>query len=358
MSKNLPKNQPSEEVDLGQLFKLIGNAFDRLFRFIGGVFNKVFLAFVWLVFFTRRHIVKIGLSVVLGVVIGLLKEGIAKPTYKLTMVIKQNYDTGEHLFNTIEYYNSLIQSRDSMEVAKVLRIAPEEASSMIALEMESNITENQKLQVFDEYLQSIDSGLAKGVEFKKFIDNGKDYNYTIQKLTLKSTSKNNFTQVLTKIVKNIETSDYFKEEKDKLINNLNRQDSIILASLEESKALQEVYKEVLKQPLKEVPTGATSIAIGDTQDKKATKEFELFEKDLELKTRLAENAFERENLENIIEIISVQNGDGTLENQAKILGKETSWAIALAVKITAVLYILLLLFEFVKFLEKYRDQVE
>ena len=66
---------------------------------------------------------------------------------------------------------------------------------------------------------------------------------------------------------------------------------------------------------------------------------------------------ERKNYENIIEVISIQNGDGTLENQAKLLGFETSWTIALAVKIFLILYVLLLLFEFVKFLERFRDQV-
>ena len=141
------------------------------------------------------------------------------------------------------------------------------------------------------------------------------------------------------------------------MNNLNLRDSIIYASLEESKALQDVYTEVLKQPLKELPEGATNIAIGDTQDKDKTKEYELFIKDLDLKRELADNAFERKNIENIIEIISIQNGDGTLDNQAKLLGIETSWTIALAVKIFVILYLLLLLLEFVKFLERFRDQV-
>ena len=38
--KTPPKNNASsEEVDLGQLFKLIGDAFNRLFRFIGNIFK-------------------------------------------------------------------------------------------------------------------------------------------------------------------------------------------------------------------------------------------------------------------------------------------------------------------------------
>ena len=33
--------QPSEEVDLGQLFKMIGNGFRRLFQFIGSIFKQL-----------------------------------------------------------------------------------------------------------------------------------------------------------------------------------------------------------------------------------------------------------------------------------------------------------------------------
>ena len=44
MSKDLQQQpQPqSEEVDLGQLFKLLGNMFDRLFQFIASIFKQTF----------------------------------------------------------------------------------------------------------------------------------------------------------------------------------------------------------------------------------------------------------------------------------------------------------------------------
>ena len=43
MSNKLPEQPNSEEVDLGQLFKLIGNAFNRFFKFIGSILNSFFL---------------------------------------------------------------------------------------------------------------------------------------------------------------------------------------------------------------------------------------------------------------------------------------------------------------------------
>ena len=75
MSKEIktPQNN-SEEVDLGQLFKLIGNMFDRFFRFIGNTFNNMFLSFVWLVFFIKKHIVLLIISLLLGLTYAVIKE--------------------------------------------------------------------------------------------------------------------------------------------------------------------------------------------------------------------------------------------------------------------------------------------
>lgn len=359
MSKeNLPTQKPSEEVDLSQLFKLIGKTFDRFFRFIGSIFNKLFLAFVWFVFFTKKHFLKLVITLIVGGLIGLGVNKVETPIYKSTMVIRQNYNTGEHLFNTIEYYNKLIQQKDSMEIAKIFKINPNQASKINELTIESNLTENEKLVLFDEYVKGIDSVLAKTINYKEFTDNSKDYNYKIQKLMLKSTSKTNFNKVLVNIVENIGDSDYYKNERDKLIEDLYRRDSIINVSLKESVALQEVYKEVLKKPLNEIPPGAsTNIAIGDTKEQNITKEYELYQSDLELRRELAENDLRRRNLEDIIEILSIQNGDGTIYNRARILGFETSWPISLAIKLTGFLYLILLLLEFVRFLERYKDKI-
>jgi len=42
MGKKSKKTQQEEEVDLGQLFKLIGNGFRNFFNFIGSILNKLF----------------------------------------------------------------------------------------------------------------------------------------------------------------------------------------------------------------------------------------------------------------------------------------------------------------------------
>jgi len=359
MSTNLPEQQPTEEVDLGQLFKLIGNAFDRLFRFIGSIFNRLFLAFVWFVFFTKKHFIKLVIAGIVGVGLGFVKNKTEKKVYNSIAIIKQNYDTGEHLFNTINYYNSLFQQKDTTETAKILNIKTSKSNEIAGLEMESNLTENQKLQLFNEYVKSLDSVLASTVEYKDFLKNSKDYNYNIQKITLKSFTKSNFNSVLTSIISNIDSNEFFKSEKEKFISKLNDTDRVIEESLEESQTLQEVYKKVLTKPLEEWPSGTSAnITVGGVKDNDVTREFDLFIKDLELKKELVENEASRKNLGKIIEIVSIQDGDGTLENKAKLFGIQTSWIISYGAKLVIFAFLVLLLLEFLKFLDRYKDKVQ
>jgi large-conductance mechanosensitive channel len=361
MSKNLPETQPSEEIDLGQLFKLIGNAFERLFKFIGNIFYKLFLVFVWGVFFTKRHFWKLVIAVVIGAGFGFVKKKLEKPTYKITTIIKQNYDTGEHLYNMVAFYNDLFVQRDSLTLTKSLGISNETANKISSIEIASNLTENRRLQLYNEYLKSLDSVLAIEISYKDFIDNSNDYDYDIQKVTLRTNEKGNYTGVLKTIIDKIADNEFYKSERSKIISRLYAQDTVVLQSLEESKALQEVYKEVLKKSTeeegRESRSGTTNITFEGEESKVSTKEYELVKSDITLRRELVNNKVERKNAEDIIETISIQEGDATLENKAKLFGIETSWMISLSVKLALITFVILLLIELINYLERYKDEV-
>ena len=112
MSTNSNTPNTSEEVDLGQLFKLIGNAFDRFFNFIYNIFKSIFLAFVWLVFFVKKRIIILALAGISGLIIGVLKGKSSVPKYESSVTVVQNYPTGENLYNAVSYYNDLVRQGD------------------------------------------------------------------------------------------------------------------------------------------------------------------------------------------------------------------------------------------------------
>ena len=187
MSKEInPSQNKSEEVDLGQLFKMIGNLFDKFFRFIGNVFNKLFLAFVWCVFFVKKHIILLLVSGVLGFGYGFLREYKTKPIFKSSIIIKQNYSTGENLYNTINYYNGLLHQKDYSLLAQELSIDTMYVSSIISFGVEALITENQRLIQYNNYINKLDSSLASTIVYKDYIENVKEYIYDTQLLSINS----------------------------------------------------------------------------------------------------------------------------------------------------------------------------
>jgi hypothetical protein len=304
MSKNLPETQPSEEIDLGQLFKLIGNAFERLFKFIGNIFYKLFLVFVWGVFFLKRHFVKLVLALIIGASIGFVKKVTETPVYKTTAIIKQNYDTGEHLYNMIAFYNDLFIQKDSTTLADNLSISKNRANKISSIEIASNLTENSRLQLYDSYLKSLDSVLASTITYQDFIDNSNDYDYNIQKVTLRTREKGNYSDVLKTIIKEIADNEFYKSQKARIVSKLNAQDTVVLQSLEESKALQEVYTDVLKKLVEEQDqasrSGTTNITFEGQDNKVSTKEYELIKSDIGLRRELVENESKRKNAQEII----------------------------------------------------------
>lgn len=356
MSNNSPEPQSTEEVDLGQLFKLIGKAFDRFFKFIGNLLNKFFLAFVWIVFFIKRHFIKIAIAGVIGFALGLVKQKIAEPIYKSEIVIKQNYNTGENLYRSIEYINQLISEQDSMSLANNLSVTPNKAKTMLGFEVEPILNDNQRMSLFDEYTKSLDSVLATNIDFDTYVENYSDYSFSRQKITLWTKSKESSNGIVSSIINNVETLDYFKNEQKKDLAELNRREEAIKASLKQSDSLQQVYQTVLIKSVEANTSGSqTSVTIDNTDNKNITKEFELYKSDLDLRRELVSIERAKEDKEFIIEIISSKQVKGVLYNSTSLFGFELNHKIKYSILLVLLIGGLLFAIEFFSFLEKYKN---
>lgn len=357
MSKDLPQPQQSEEVDLGQLFKLIGNAFDRLFRFIGHIFNKLFLAFVWLIFFIKKHFIKFVIAGVVGIALGILLEKTSEPVYKSYITVKQNYKTGENLYNSIAYYNDLVMQEDVNALEKILSVEPGVASSILDFEIKSIITENQKIKEFDSYLKTLDTTLAKTIEYKTYLQNSEDYNHRYQQITIKSKERHNFNNIFDKVVHNANTSDYFLREQEKDLNDLNNRELALKVALAKSDSLQTTYKRVLEKVLDGKSSTATSITIEGANEKDKTKEYDLYLNDIQLRRELVEIEREKEDKKEIVEIVSSTQDSGTVDDKKEIFGFAVSPKIFYATILMFLTFIVLLGLQAIKFLERYKSKI-
>ncbi len=356
MSKDLPQPQPSEEVDLGQLFKLIGNAFSRFFNFIGSIFNKFFLAFVWLVFFMKKHLIKLIIAGVVGLGYGIFKERTSDPVYKSYVTIKQNYDTGENLYNSISYYNDLVNQGDYKTLKTVLDFEADEALSILSFSIEPVVSENQQLQAFDKYIKTLDSLAASKIEYETFLKNNKDYTHEFQQITIKAKARKSFKVVFDNIVKNIESNDYFRRQQKKDVIELKSKEQALKEALVKSDSLQNTYKRVLEKNL-EGKSSEIGITFEGNNDKDKTKEYDLYLNDLEIKRELVEIEREIADKELLVEILSSKQESGSVDNRKVFLGISLSPKLYYGFILTSLTFMVLFGLRAIKFLEGYKSKI-
>lgn len=357
MNDDLRKQQPpndNEEVDLGQLFNAIGRLFDRFFRFIGRIFKTLFLGFVWFVFFIKKHILKFAIAGFIGIGIAILLEKTSEPVYKSSAIIKQNYLTGENLYNSINYYRDLVKQNDVNTLKIILNIDEAEAATMLDFDVVPVINENQRLKKFNDYIKTLDTAVASKVKYETYIKNFKDYDYEYQQIVIKTKARNNLKKVFDNIVENIGNNEFFKREQEKDLIQLKNEESFFLIALSESDSLQSTYKRVLEKGLDRDKTSQTSIIIeGSTQIDK-TKELDLYRSDLQLRERLVQNKRNQADREFVVEVVSSKQESGVVDKSKKLFGKSMGAKLYYILGLIFLTFIVLLGLEFIKFLEKHK----
>ena len=348
--------QPSEEVDLGQLFKMIGNAFQRLFQFIGSIFNTLFLAFVWFVFFIRKRAVVLLIAAVAGLVLGLIMNKTSPPTYKSSITVKQNYATGENLYGSVDYYNSLLNDGDYEVLGRILGLKKNISEDIIGIEIEPIITDNDRVVMFDKYISGLDSLAASKVEYEVFVENIEDYKHQMQQISIKSKTRANFKNVFDNVIGDINTNIFFINEQAKDLTELNQQKAALEQSLAQSDSLQRTYKRVLEQQMESKSTSETSITFEGNNDKNKTREFDLYKNDIELRREIVQIERKLKDKQNIVEIISGKQDSGFVDDTKELLGLTLSSKPYYLVLFTILAFIILLGIEFLKFLEKYKPE--
>lgn len=103
-SNQLPSTQNnSDEIDLGQLFQLIGRGFNAVFRW----FLRVFL------YLKKNLLILIGL-VVVGLAIGYGLNQIISEKYKSEVIVKPQLESKNYLYDVINEIQSNIQAKDTL----------------------------------------------------------------------------------------------------------------------------------------------------------------------------------------------------------------------------------------------------
>jgi len=297
-----PTNNSSEEIDLGQLFQLIGRGFQKLFNFIGSIFKGLFHAGILFLLFLQKNFVVLTTATVVGVAGGFLADIYKTPKYISKMVIEPNFNSVQQLYNNIDFYNDLAEAEDSITLSKALSISIREASTIKKVFMDSYSDENQKIQLFDEFIRELDTTTVKALDYASYLENFNSMDARFHQISLVATDDQVAKKVQPAIVSSIATNEYFKLQKRINDENLMLQEEIYNQQLSEIDSLQQLYKRVLEKEA-EKPMQGTNISLAENGESQ-NKELALVQERDVLKSRLVSLNRERANKSSILNVIS------------------------------------------------------
>lgn len=307
--QNIPQN---DEVDLGNLFKIIGKGFKNLYNAIAGLLNGLFHLFVQLLIFLRNNLFKMSVSMIIGAGIGLFLDfNLPKPYYS-NMVVEPNFKSTQQLYSNILFYHELVKQKETDKLASLLNISPEEAKELKGFYVEPIRNENEKYEFFNSFAENIDTAMISRIDIESFKKAFTDYDYRYHKITVKSNNNLIFDKLRDPIISSVGNNAYFINQKKVNDENLLQNEMVLRKSLLEVDSLRKIYNEVLLLEAKKAETG-TSISLAEGAKK--TGELELFSENLLLNKELIENNQEKAETTEIINVVSDFTKSGSKERE-------------------------------------------
>jgi len=305
--QNIPQN---DEIDLGSLFKVIGKGFQNIFNSIGWLFKTLFHYFILLLLFLRNNALKLGIVMFIGGVIGLYLDLTKPKQYSSTMIVEPNFNSAQQLYNNINFYHELVKQKDSNMLAITFDISSNEAAKLKGFYIEPIRNENEKYQLFDDFIQEVDTTTVKNINIKEFKKGFTDYDFKYHKIKIKSLSNTIFEKLSIPIISSIENNPYYKYQKKINDENLLQNEKVLLKSLREVDTLRKIYNEVMITEADKLESG-TNITLA--QGTKKTSEIQLFDESLKLNEDLIDNNKEKAETTEILNVVSTFSRVGIKE---------------------------------------------
>ncbi len=341
--------QKDEEVDLGSLFNAIGKGLQNLFNAIGrffmGIFNLLILALV----FIRNNAIKLGISILIGAIIGLVLDFTQPKQYSSAMIVEHNFNSAQQLYKNVEFYHELVKQKDSILLAEALDISVSEAAKLRGFYINPIKNENEKYELFDKFIDEADTATVSRVDIREFKKGFTDYDYKYHQIRVKSLGNSIFEKLSAPIVSSVASNPYFKNQKKINDQNLLQNEKVLIKSLSEVDTLRNIYNEVLITEAKKAGTG-TNITLA--QGAKKTNELELFNESLELNKDLISNNKAKAETTDILNIVSTFSKVGVKERS--ILKKYT---FLLSIGFGLLMLLFILFRQLNKFLKYYKANI-
>ncbi|MCF6349947.1 MAG: hypothetical protein L3J23_02820 [Flavobacteriaceae bacterium] len=269
-------NIPTEEVDLGKLFKVIGNGFRNLFKAILNLFKTFFHYLISIIIFIKKNFVLLGIATLLGGVIGYFLD-INKPMhYKSQIIIKTNYGSAKRLYNQKTHINTLVANKDSITLANYFNIKSTEASQLLGFEIKPFEKKENLLIDFDYHIERRDTNYVKKFTFKDYSARINDNSLRFQEVIFYALNDTIFKK-LSKGLKNGIENDYYKKLKTISVEKLKLKRTRLEKDLSEIDSLRNNYQKVALLAATTNNSGGTNVNLSTENLYRNNNDISLFD---------------------------------------------------------------------------------
>ena len=270
MSKESPQPHQSEEIDLGQLFKLIGNVFDRFFKFIASIFIGIYNVLLLFLIHLYSRLAWYAAAAVIGIIIGFFMDKNSVKLYSASMSIQTNFKSARQVYENVkQFYQLASVDRDTLELAKRLNISTEEASKLKGFYIEPDLDENEIVEMYAAFYKKLDSASQLDMTYYKYKEALTPNNFYTHRISIASSDKNIYKNIGKHFVDQLSNNDYLEELLKVNTATLNKKDNSLLLQVQKSDALVNEYLKIRKNESQknQIPNSGTNLYMGGTESK-------------------------------------------------------------------------------------------
>jgi len=325
-------NPQSDEIDLGQLFQMIGRGFKSLF--------KAFLRFF---VYIKRSIIKLGILGILGLVIGFGLNQIVSKKLKTEVIVKPNLESKNYLYDVVNEIQANVKAKNDAFFEE-LEINVEDLKGFeVTIEPVSENQSNRNIEDEMKYLELLQNfeniGIVSDVIRAEILNNS-SLNHRVTFFYKDAVNGRKYAK---KLMAYINTNDYFRElieiHRENAKARIQKNNDLIIQI---DQLITEYSKKMAEQ---EISTGEGRIVLDNEEKINITGLFDL-------KNNLIRDT-ERKKLElkERNEAIQVINFGKTQEVQKSFFGKNI-------ILIPVILIVLYFLVDIFKLLDRRAKEIE
>lgn len=352
MSENIqntpPSNEKSTEVDLGDLFRMIGRAMNRFFTFLRNAFLFILDLIIKALIIIRVHIIKFVIVGILSIAVGWFLDSRQPMVYGSDMTVQTNFGSARQLYSNIKYYNGLVQQGDTTKLKDLFDINDEQAGNLKGIFIEPKVSELDMLIAYDKFMKETDSiNVYDKMDFEKFKKSVDPLTFGTHEIGVASGEKNVFKLLQEKLITINVENEYIQKQKQIRLKNLVAEEEALMKRLNTIDTLRGVYNEAIKSEARKTSQAQTQIQMSSSSVK--TSELELFNLDEKISARLLQIAEQKEFQQKTINVLS-DFSDG-----AKIKNFYESNLFRIPIITLSILLVFILLRELNKYLNTYAE---